>query len=284
MARRVELGQAIAPVLRLLRRLHLRQLARLGQAQAQAAQHPGQLLNVALGVAAVHAQRVQLQQLARVVLVQAPGGAGLVVEIAQHRRLEGGGLQQVLEAAERALAQRLLMVADQRPQIGLGRGDAEMVAPEPGHALAHPVRRVQRQQQRAVDRLAMQLVEPAVGSLPVLAAAQLLDLLQPRQRTHRHDRHRLQPRLHRCGQAFAGRGPQQAGDHAAAPALVPAQRGSGIDAPAQPVGAGTLGRRQPRRRPRPARGRRGTAGQHQRARTRAQALAQEQTPDRILSF
>src|SRR5207302_705132 len=71
--------------------------------------------HVLLGVSAIHTQRMQLHQFARVVLVQAaglrgahalplgqrehPGGAE-VVQIIEHRRASGGGFQQIAEAAE----------------------------------------------------------------------------------------------------------------------------------------------------------------------------------------
>src|SRR5439155_11921876 len=75
--------------------------------------------DVVLGVAGVDADRVQLQQLAAVVLVEpadrAPAyrhrrPAEVVVEEVEHRRMGGGGAEQVTELAERVRADRVPLV------------------------------------------------------------------------------------------------------------------------------------------------------------------------------
>ena len=103
---------------------------------------PGEARDVGLGVAAVDAERVQFEDLAREVLVEAASAiaAGLavgadrlrVVEIDQHRGVLLDGLQHVAEAAEHVRADRLaLEAAGHDPHGGALAGrDAEMVGPE----------------------------------------------------------------------------------------------------------------------------------------------------------
>ena len=106
-----------------------------------------ELLDIVLGVSAVHANRVQLEQFARVVLVQATASGacptGLrasggrphrlrVVEIQQHCRMAGRSEDQIGEAAEHVGPDRLAFVAaGQRGHQQLGGGrHAEMIRPE----------------------------------------------------------------------------------------------------------------------------------------------------------
>ena len=198
MAAGMELGQPFAAVERLQPWRHLGR--GVAQVHAQAGEHAGEFLHVALAVATVHAQRVQLHQLAGVVLVEAARRVLLVVEVAQHGRVRGAGDQQIAEATERVRAQGPLVIADQHAQIGLGLPDIEVVEPEPGHLLAQAVRRMQRQQQRAAGRLARHSGQPLLVVLAVLAAAALLQIGHQRRQRHLADGQRIDRRLHRRGQ------------------------------------------------------------------------------------
>ena len=104
--------------------------------------------HVGLGIAALYAERMQLQQLARQVLVQPAFAAaaharlrpdGLrVVQVEQHRRVEHRSAQQIDEAAEGMRTDRLVLVRpDQGRHRATGRSHAEMVGPELGPALGH---------------------------------------------------------------------------------------------------------------------------------------------------
>src|ERR1700730_9298809 len=107
-------------------------------------QDPGQCDDVLLRVPAIGAERVQLHDLAREILVQSflpaaragasRGGAECVVKIDQHRRMLCRGEQQVPEAAERKRTDRLLLViADPHIIQPLAGEDVEMVEPEVDH-------------------------------------------------------------------------------------------------------------------------------------------------------
>ena len=109
-----------------------------------------QLLHVLLGVAAVDAERVQLEQLARVVLVQAAplavavaaltraraagGGADRleVIEVGEHRRMLRRRQHHVLEAAQHVRPNHVALVAagERRDENLRSRRDAQMVGPE----------------------------------------------------------------------------------------------------------------------------------------------------------
>ena len=111
-------------------------LRRIAGVDADAGQDARQLLHVLLRVAAIDAQRVQLHQLARVVLIDVAGGILGVVQVLQHRRMLERRQHQVAEMPERMRADRvLLVVADQPAQIGLVLMHAEMIEPEPHHLL-----------------------------------------------------------------------------------------------------------------------------------------------------
>ncbi len=110
-------------------------------ADAPAGEAPGHLADVVLGVSAVDAERVQLEQLAGVVLVEpqlpalrgseALAGRGPVVEVEEHRRVVGHRAEQVAEGAEEVGADRVALVGrDQPPHRPLVRRDVEVVEPE----------------------------------------------------------------------------------------------------------------------------------------------------------
>jgi hypothetical protein len=102
----------------------------------------GEIGDVRLGVPRAHAERMQLEDFACKVLVEAlvliaPGDRlradrARVVEIKQHRRVALDRLQQIGEAAEHMRSNRLALVgAAHRTHRALVGGDAEMVRPEP---------------------------------------------------------------------------------------------------------------------------------------------------------
>ncbi len=93
------------------------------------------LHHVLLRVAAVHAERVQLEQLARVVLVRPLDRRALhvraSVEVPEHRRAGGRGAQELGETPERVLADHLAVVAGLEPgALALRAVDVEVVGPE----------------------------------------------------------------------------------------------------------------------------------------------------------
>jgi hypothetical protein len=115
-----------------------------------AGERAGDLGDVLLCVAAVHAERVQLHQLARVVLVESAlasavrsrrhdevrPGAEPVVEVEEHRRMVRGGAHEVGELAHRVRADRFALVGrDVPPHVALAREHVEVVEPEIDHEL-----------------------------------------------------------------------------------------------------------------------------------------------------
>src|SRR3989454_6758833 len=74
--------------------------------------------HVLLRVAAVHAEGVQLEQLAGVVLVEPQRDALPIIEIEQHRRALGRGDQEILEPAQRVRADHVLDVIGQQEPVG----------------------------------------------------------------------------------------------------------------------------------------------------------------------
>ncbi len=126
----------------------------------------GHRLHIGLGIAAAHAHRVQLQQLARIVFVDMAFGIAGVVQVQQHGRVAHAGLQQAAEVAQGMRANRpLLIIANPEPGFGLARADIEVVHPEPGHLLLQLGRRVQRTQHLALLGLGSELVQVALHLL-----------------------------------------------------------------------------------------------------------------------
>jgi hypothetical protein len=159
-------------------------LATLQPAEAPAGEDPRESLHVRLAVAAVDAERMQLERLARQVLVEAlvaqpaaarvgPDGGG-VVEIDQHRRMADRRLQHVGEAAGDMRPDRLALEgADQAGQHRLvGDRHGEVVAPEPRQPLEERRPRLDRRQRplpHLVDIEGAQLLaEPALDERLVL--------------------------------------------------------------------------------------------------------------------
>ncbi len=111
------------------------ELARV-PAEAEPRQHQGRLTHVLLVVATVDADRVQLEDLAAVVLVRVVLRALRVVEVGHHRGVRRGGPQHVLELAQRVLADHRAVVVVPGPPARLVRvRDVQVVRPEVDHHL-----------------------------------------------------------------------------------------------------------------------------------------------------
>ncbi len=102
----------------------------------------GEARHVVLGVDGAHAERMQLEDFAREILVETAllplagdrvrADRARIVEIDQHRRMGLDRQQHVGEAAEHVRADRLALVgAADRTHAALVGGDAEMIRPEP---------------------------------------------------------------------------------------------------------------------------------------------------------
>ena len=120
----------------------------------------GDFHHVALRVAAVDAEGVQLHQLAGVILVGLFAGVVAAihapVEIPEHRGTERGGAEHVGEFAEGVLADDLAVVRRLEPlTIALGGIDVEVVSPE----LNHDFVKLPLAERGAQDRGAHHLVE-----------------------------------------------------------------------------------------------------------------------------
>ena len=150
---RVELEQPVAEQFAwIVRRLDHRVLG-LG-VDADAGQDARQLLDVLLAVPRADPHRVELHDLARVILVDVAGGVLRVVEVALHRRVAQRRLEQVAEAAERERPNGArLIVTDHRPDVVLVHVDVEVVEPEPRHHLVELVGRVEGEQDRPLGGL-----------------------------------------------------------------------------------------------------------------------------------
>ena len=229
------------------------------QVDADPGEDPGQRLHVALAVAGADAHRVQLHDLAGVVLVQVARRVGVVVEVAQHGRVAQARHQQVAEMPEHVRADRRVeIVAHRGPQGRLALVDVEPVEPEPRQPLAQLVRAVERPQhpggggvprgrvQRGLERL--------LGGLPGLGIGQLLgglglrvQRLGAREQAARR-RQRVDLGLRGRWQARLGRR-MQLRVQPARPALgLEPREGRGRDAPGQRVQECGIGRHAGRRR------------------------------------
>ena len=96
-----------------------------------------QLQDVGFVVVVIGPKRVQLHHLAGVVLVPGVGLAQVVVEVLQHGRVGGRGVEHVLELAEHVAADDGVLVISGGPRPGRrvppGQVDEEVVAPEVAH-------------------------------------------------------------------------------------------------------------------------------------------------------
>ena len=101
----------------------------------EAGQRARLLAHVVLGVAAVGAEREQLHQLARVVLVRRLLRVLGAREPQQHRRVARDAHQQLVERAQRVLAEQLVLVQHQPLRADPVVGGREPVVPHERHAL-----------------------------------------------------------------------------------------------------------------------------------------------------
>ena len=116
----------------------------VGRDDGPAGEHLGEIQNIDLGVAGANAERMQLKDLAREILIE-PAGAidtgdrvgpdgHLVVKIDQHRRMAFGSKQEIGKAPENMRADCFALVA--AGHVGHHEcRDAEMVRPEPNQTL-----------------------------------------------------------------------------------------------------------------------------------------------------
>jgi hypothetical protein len=102
----------------------------------EAGQQPRGRLDHRLRVAGVDADGVQLEQLARVVLVRCVAVAVGVVEVGEHRRVPRRRDEHVAELSERVPADDLRVEeVTRRPDVRRRAGDVEVVGPEVDHHL-----------------------------------------------------------------------------------------------------------------------------------------------------
>jgi hypothetical protein len=119
---------------------------------------------------------VELEELARVVLVQAAAPAAQahgrgrgdpVVEVDEHRGAAGDGEQQVLEAPEGVGHEDLaLVVGQEEAQEALAREDAEVARPEVEHRLPQPEATVHGPHQARAGHLGCDLSRPSPELAP----------------------------------------------------------------------------------------------------------------------
>ena len=217
------------------------------EVDAEAGEDACELLHVALGVAAVYAERVQLHQLAGVVLVDPVGGVLRVVQVDEHRRVQRRRAEQIAEAPERVRPDgALLVVRHQHPQVRLVLEDVEVVHPEPGHLLAQLPRRVEGPQQHARGRLASEarelLLVRLLRRLLLLVAAQEVQALPAALHFLRElfdrapgDGHRVHLCLDLWRQRCLLRGPELRFQVALRPHAGELARGRGIRAPGHAI-------------------------------------------------
>jgi hypothetical protein len=125
-------------------------LGRIGPAR----QHASQLGHVLLGIAAVHAEGMQLHQLARIVFVQPARLRDPVIQIEQHGRMAGGGAQHLAEGAEYVRPDGIAFVAGhQGTVLALARKHVEVVVPEVDHHFFQLARTFDGAQQACFGRL-----------------------------------------------------------------------------------------------------------------------------------
>ena len=185
---------------------------------ADAREDVREFLHVLLRVAGVDAERVQLHEFARVVLVDLVRAVLRVVEILQHGRMLERGKHEIAEMPERVGANRAIgVVAREKLHVALLREHVEVVEPEPDHLLLELVGRIDRTQQLTSCRLIRELVAEFVARLarvlllPVVAesvdALLLGDLLDDELRDRCVlDFERVDLRLDRVGQLVIAAG------------------------------------------------------------------------------
>src|SRR5581483_5202352 len=93
------------------------------------------LVDVLLRVATVHAERVKLEQLARVVLVRHALLARSAVEVEEHRARGDRRAHEIAYGSERVLSNRAIECRGESDDIALSDIDVEVVGPEADHHL-----------------------------------------------------------------------------------------------------------------------------------------------------
>ena len=136
----------------------------VGRIQIVAGERARGLADVPLGVVAL-AEGEELHDLAGEIFVRHAFFRALGVEVKHHRRVQQDGLREVLEAAEGALAEQLVLQHQKRRLFHLLDRGGEVVVPEEGHFLA--------QRSLGLEHPA----EPPGLAFEGLAAAFLLDRL-----------------------------------------------------------------------------------------------------------
>src|SRR5204863_9213876 len=95
-------------------RIEARQLA-VAELEAPAREDVRERLDIALRVAAIDAQRVQLHQLPRLILVQAACSIARVIEVDEHRRMARARPDEIAKAPEGMRPDGMLLVVRDQP-------------------------------------------------------------------------------------------------------------------------------------------------------------------------
>jgi hypothetical protein len=104
--------------------------------QAPARERTRSFANVTLVIPPADAERVELEQLSRVILVRTTGGARPPVEEDEHRRTRRDGRDEVAEVAERVAPNHVAIVKKKQASTALLLAiDVEVIGPELDHAL-----------------------------------------------------------------------------------------------------------------------------------------------------
>jgi hypothetical protein len=127
---------------------------------APARENAREFSDVRLRVAAVHAHRVQLHDLTRVVLIWRGKTAQVLIEIHQHRRALRCGAQQIRKLAQGERTNHVAIV-DSLADTHLVDADREVIGPEVDHALLQLL----LGERRAIERRVLQLVVHFTGVL-----------------------------------------------------------------------------------------------------------------------
>ena len=226
----------------------------LRPSEAETGEHVRQRLDIALRVTAVDPERVQLEELAGVVLIDVTLGVLRVVEVLEHRGVLRGREHEVAKVPERVRADRVrLVVGEPEADPRLALENAEVIQPEPDELLVQrvlPVERAQEQPALGLGRRVMTGAAQGVARLALgLVARQLRDL--PFLGLHEGEgvgqrttgRRQVADCRHHLGrQCLSGRGELRDEVGVAAPGPKLGERAA-VDAEAQPVEPGEIGRR-----------------------------------------
>ena len=133
-AGRVEFEYAFAPIQGPQFRFELRDAG--AGIDGNARQDPGEFLDVALRIARIYTECMQLHELTRVVLVELAGGILFIIKVLQHRRMLQGRQDQIAEVPQCMGSDRVFLVVTEHPFRIVGVAvDAEVVQPEPDELL-----------------------------------------------------------------------------------------------------------------------------------------------------